>query len=281
MGVERDAEGSAVGVGQGLLQRDVAWGVVEVLLRAEHVGHTHCFVVDDDGEVVRGEAVGLADDEIVHLAGGVADVAEDFVVDDDLLVGGGEADDVALAGLGTLPALLHDGRVLAELDVGGARVAVGLLRGDGGGALLLGFLVGVEGRVGAAAGDEALEIRVVDRDAAGLEVLTNGRAAARGFPIVLADGAVGVHVGAEVVDDAEPLEVLDDAAGGLEAAAGGVGVLDAEHEAAALLFGEGPAEESGAGAADVEVSGGRGGEAGDEGGHGRQGYAATSSRSFE
>ena len=81
--------------------------------------------------------------------------------------------------------------------------------------------------------------------------------------------------------DAEPGEVVEDAAGGFVGGAGLVGVFDADHEAAALAglaaaglvlefgaLGEGPAEEGGASAADVEVAGGGGGEAGDDGGGG-------------
>jgi hypothetical protein len=58
----------------------------------------------------------------------------------------------------------------------------------------------------------------------------------------------------------EPAQPLEDGARGLVGGAGLVGVLDAEQELAAELAGEEPVEERGAGAADVEVAGGRGGE---------------------
>ena len=61
------------------------------------------------------------------------------------------------------------------------------------------------------------------------------------------------------------LEPVEDDLGVRVGAALLVGVLDAEHEGAAGLPGEEPVEERGAGAADVEVAGGGGGEANSDG----------------
>ena len=56
MRIDRDIEP------QRLLERDVLGCVVEVLLTAQDMGDTHERIVNDDGEVVGGEAVLLADD---------------------------------------------------------------------------------------------------------------------------------------------------------------------------------------------------------------------------
>lgn len=79
VGVGRCAEG------EGLLERDVPRRVVEVLLGAHDVGDAHGLIIDDDGEVVGGKAIGLADDEVVEFAGGDFDVAEDLIGDDEFV----------------------------------------------------------------------------------------------------------------------------------------------------------------------------------------------------
>ena len=47
---------------------DVARRICEVLLGSEDVRDAHEFIVDDDGEVVGGESVRLADDQVVNLS---------------------------------------------------------------------------------------------------------------------------------------------------------------------------------------------------------------------
>jgi hypothetical protein len=229
------------------------------------MGDAHEFVVDDDGEVVGGESVALADDEVVEFFGADGDIAQDLVVDGDGLLGHLEADDMALAGI-------HAAYALGMGDLqGGAVVLVAGLGGDGLLAFGLEFLGGLEGGVGQAGVDEGAEVGVVEVDAVGLVV---GADAAG----VAAEGAAigGGEGGALVPVDAEPGEGAEDALGGGVGGAALVGVLDAEQELSAVAAGEGPVEQGGAGAADVEASGGGGGEAGDDGGrrvgcgHGKQ-----------
>src|ERR1700722_2761202 len=57
--------------------------------------------------------------------------------------------------------------------------------------------------------------------------------------------------------DAEPGHGADDAVGPLGPVAGGVGVLDAQHQRAALMPGEGPVEQNGPGTAHMEHAGWR------------------------
>ena len=61
--------------------------------------------------------------------------------------------------------------------------------------------------------------------------------------------------------EAEPAQAVEDAVDHLLRRSLGVGVLDAQHEHAAVAAREQPVEERGARAADVEVAGGRGSEA--------------------
>src|SRR5690606_23666675 len=78
-------------------------------------------------------------------------------------------------------------------------------------------------------------------------------------------GAMPLEVGALEDDvlvpvEPEPLHAFEDRARRLVGGARLVRVLDAQQELAAELAGEEPVEERGAGAADVEVAGGAGGE---------------------
>src|SRR5690242_18312303 len=67
----------------------------------------------------------------------------------------------------------------------------------------------------------------------------------------------------------EPAQAVDDSLHHLPRRALRVGVLDAQHEDAAVAPREEPVEEGRAGAADVKVAGGRGGEADAGLGHSR------------
>ena len=93
--VEDEGEVAVVGRGpaESLIQADVFEGVHEVFLGTEDVGDAHEMVVDDDGEVEGGEAVGFTDNDIIMLVGFDGDVAEDEVVDGDVFVGHFEAED--------------------------------------------------------------------------------------------------------------------------------------------------------------------------------------------
>src|SRR6476469_3279529 len=65
--------------------------------------------------------------------------------------------------------------------------------------------------------------------------------------------------------EAEPRQAVEDRLDRRLGRAGAVGVLDAQQVLAAMVLGEQPVEERGAGAADMEVAGRRGGEAGNDG----------------
>src|ERR1700685_59740 len=65
--------------------------------------------------------------------------------------------------------------------------------------------------------------------------------------------------------DAEPVEPVEDGVDGGLRRALAVGVLDAQQHLAATAASIEPIEQSGAGAADMEKTGGRGGKTGDDG----------------
>ena len=127
-----------------------------------------------------------------------------------------------------------DGHIPADEIVDGDRFAVE--------AETPGIAVLVE----AVGGEELFEIGVVDVVALGLVV----RAVRPAFfrPLIPVE--------------AEPVHAVEDRLAGCLGVAGGIGVLDAEDERAFVLTGEEPVEKGGAGAADVEVAGGGGGETG-------------------
>ncbi|MNO65356.1 hypothetical protein D3C76_561100 [compost metagenome] len=66
---------------QGLVDVDLARGVVDVVFATHHVGDLHVPVIDHHAEVVGGGAVGAADDEIVELGVGELDAATDVVIE--------------------------------------------------------------------------------------------------------------------------------------------------------------------------------------------------------
>ena len=72
--------------------------------------------------------------------------------------------------------------------------------------------------------------------------------------------ALGLQDDVAVPVELEPAQALDDRIDRILRRAGAVGVLDSQQEAPARRAGQEPVEERGPRAADVEISGGRGGE---------------------
>ena len=131
------------------------------------------------------------------------------------------------------------------------------------------------------ADDEIFQLLGVDFDVA-VDSVVEGDVAVH----AKADGAfvfVGPTVGEQAVDvlvvqvealalakwalvkvDAQPLQVVEDGLGRLLGGAFLVGVFKAEDKLAAVVAGEGPVEQGGAGAADVQGAGRAGSEARDD-----------------
>ena len=223
---------------QGLVDEHLARGVGEMVVAADDMGDGHVHVVADHGEVVGEGAVGAAQDHVVHHIDGEAHVAVDGIFERDrtVVVGHFQAPDMGLAGRDARGGLV--GRNGAAGAVVARVTSLGFL---GGLALGIQLLLGAEARVGGAGVDELLQRRLVGGGALGLEV-----------------GAAGAaHLGALVPIESHPAEGPQDDLGVLLGGALRVGVLDAQDEGAAGSTGEGPVVDGGAGAADVQLAGGR------------------------
>ena len=192
----------------------------QLVLAADHVRHRHGPVVHRVGQHEERLAVALHADEVLQRPLGELDIAPHQVVHlDDTLVRRAEAQRPALSpGQPEVAAVA----VVARRRVAGRRPGLGPLVN-----LLACAAAGVE----RAAGPQGLDRRVVRRVLLRLEVRA----------------LVGRH--------AQPVEGGDDPVGPLGAVAHLVGVLNAQHEGAAVLAHEEPVEERGPGAADVEVPG--------------------------
>ncbi len=215
------------------VQVDLARGVVDVVVATDDFRDLHVPVVHHHREVVGGVAVRTEDDHVIQLAVGDLDAALDQIIEHHrafkrVL----EADD-AVRVVPVRQALLAGSAVVARLFLPGHR---GLAHG----VQLFPGLVGV---VRLAVGDQLLGHFLVPGDALGL--------VERAFVVV----------------QAQPLHRLQDRIDRALGAAFTVGVLDAQHELAATMAGLQPAVQRGAGATDMQVAGGTGGEAG-AAGHG-------------
>src|SRR5690606_13554185 len=218
-------------------------GVVDVVVAAHHVGDAHVDVVHDHGEVVGRVAVGTEDHQVVELAVGDLDAALDLVVPrHDAVERIAEAD--------------HAVGIIAVRQVGvarGAAVARLLARSHGLLAHRLEFLARLVRVISVARGDELLGHLAVTVQAMGL--------VDRAFVVV----------------HAQPGHRLEDRVDRRLGTALAVGVLDPQDELPAAATRLQPAVQRGARAADVQVTGGAGGETG-AAGHGRR--QATGFRNF-
>ncbi len=210
---------------------ELAEGVVQVIVAADHVRDVHVVVVDDDGQHVGRRAVGAQQDHVVELG----------VLDLDLALHG--ILDHGLAALRRLEAndRRHAGRRVRRLAVAPAAVVA---HRHAGLALRVAHLLEFLGRgvavIGLAHGQHLLRHLGVPRRAREL----------------VGDLAVPRQ--------AEPGQAVEDGVDGRRRGARAVGVLDAQQVLAAVVAGEQPVEQGGARAADMQVAGRRGGEAGND-----------------
>ena len=224
---------------QGLVHHDLARGVGQVVVAADDVGDAHHGVVHHGREVVGGGAVGAEDDEVVQRVRLERDVAVDGVVHHNVAAVQRhlDADGVRLAGV-------HAALRLGRVDVA-ARALVALERVV---ALLGGLLVcrellrRAEAVVRPAVGDEALRRLAIDVQALRLPV----------------GAKVAAYLGTLVPVKAQPLHGAQDDLRVLLRGAGGVRVVDPQDERAVVGAGECPVVDGGAGAAHVQLAGGRG-----------------------
>jgi hypothetical protein len=193
------------------------------------------------GEVVGGEAVALADDEVVEVLGGELHLAEHLVRDAQRLVGHAEADHVGLA--------IHACECSVAIPIRRAPVAEAALLRLRGPAQSIQLLLGLEGRIGPVVRDQPHDVLVVEGASLGL---VEGPDAAR---VTADDPTAGSRrpLRPLVPVDAEPDQILEDAAHRLLGGARAIRVFDAQQEAAVPLR-QRPIEQRGARAADVQVT---------------------------
>ena len=217
-----------------LVEQNLPGRIRNVILSPNHVRHFHQRIVDDDGEVVRGMAIGADDDGIANHVGLEPDVAAHRVGEHDVaLFRHAKADGRTLAGRDArLGLLAHD-----------ATARAGVARRTPGGQRFLPLRLelrdGAEAVIGGAGVQELGGVRLIEMKPLGLPVRTPRSA----------------DIGPLVPVEAEPAQVGDDARLRLAGRSIGVRVLDAEDIGAALTAREQPVEQRGARVADVKVAG--------------------------
>ena len=218
------------------VEGDLAWGRGEQVLAAQHVGDPHQRVVDRVHQRVERVTVGAHDREVGDVLGLEGDLAADQVVEDDRAVGDPDAHDVGAS-------LRLEGQAL----LGGEAAAVAVVPldlGAGGLAARLDLLVGAEAVVRRSGLAQLRDDVAVDVEPLGL----------------LVGAELAAHAGALVVVDAEPGQRVDDRGVALGGVAREVGVLDAQHQRAAVVARERPVEQGRPHVADVQVACRRGWE---------------------
>ena len=171
------------------------------------------------------------------LLGVEGHVAVDGVVDDDVAAVEGhlDAQDVGLASIDAALGLCG-----VHVAAGALVALEGVLALLGGGAVGRELLGRAEAGVGLALVPEPLGGLLVEVEALGLGV----------------GAKVAADLGTLVPVKAQPAHGAQDDLGVLVSGAGGVGVVDAQDERAAVGAGKGPVVDGGAGAADVQLAGG-------------------------
>ena len=139
--------------------------VRDVILAADHMRHLHQRIVDDDGEVVGGTAVGAHQHRIADHVGAERDLAAHEILERDVdVLGHAEADDGALAALEPLARLLRRDRAAGAVIF---RRAAG---GEIATAIVLEFLRRAEAVVGVAAGEQLVGVRRIEMQPLGLPI---------------------------------------------------------------------------------------------------------------
>ena len=216
---------------------DLPRRIVDVIVAANHVRDGHLEIVDDDAEVVRRHAVAAHDDQVVELGVADLDVTLDLIVPGDASLRRVlEAED----GCHTRGWRLSGPQIFRSPAAVVARLfaARRLLRAQ---------RIEVRGRHITAVRKTALEHVVED--------------------YLVTVEPLHLIVGSLVVVEAQPRHGIENRLDRLLGGALDVGVLDAQDELSAVMARERPREERGAGAAQVQETGGARREAGANGRH--------------
>jgi hypothetical protein len=215
------------------IQHDVLRRRRDPLLGAADVRDLHQVIVDDVREVIGRHAVGLEQHLIVGLAGVAGDVPAQLIPERDLALG---------RHLQAHDARLPRGGAIARL--GGIDRAARAVVADE--VALLGLLLqphlrepilGAEAAVGLALVEQDVDVLLIDGLALGLAVRPER----------------ATYIGALVPRQPGPAQRIEDHLFGVGAGARLIGVLDPEHELAALLLREHEVEQRDVGSSDVGV----------------------------
>ena len=188
-----------------------------MIVPADHVGDLHLVVVHDAREVVRGMTVGAQQDEVVEHVVGEGNAAAHDVLPCGLAAGWQEEAQRRHAALALARRPLRRRERAAAAVVARRLAALELL-----GTPRLQLIGRAVARIGAPRSPQGRGVEVIALAASRLEV---GRVAT-------------ALLGALVPGEAEPAQAAEDGGGGLVGRARRVGVLDAQHERAAVPAGE-------------------------------------------
>ena len=223
---------------QRLVDQNLTGRVRQMVVAADDMRDLHVRVIAHHGEVVRGRAIRAHDDHVVHDVGRELRMTVYGVVECDgaVVVGNLQAPDMGFAGRNTAGCLVRiEAAARAVVSAIGLAVFLGCL------ALCIQLLFRAEAGIHGTALLQRFEGLFVRIEAFGLTVRA----------VRAAD------LGALVPIKAQPLHGADDDTDVLIRRALGVGVLDAQDELAAHRAGEGPVEDSGTGAAQMQFARGR------------------------
>ena len=214
---------------------DLGRGVGDMILATQHMGDAHGDIVDDRGEHVEPRTIGAADDRVGQQFRVEALVAADQVGPGDRLV-------------------------MVQLEAPVRRATLGFIGGD----LVRGQRQGgavIDRRQAAPEQDLAAQVQFLARFIGGVDM---AGCLERFEPRFIEGEAVGLFFLA-VPMEAEPLQVGFDRIRIFGAGAFEVGIIKAQQELATGFARPQPIMERGADIADMEIAGGRRGEAGDDG----------------
>jgi hypothetical protein len=229
---QRDVGIDRLGPAHRLDDLQLAEGVVEMVVAADHVGYAHVVVVDYDRQHVGRRAVGAQQDHVVELGVLDRDLALDGVLDHRLAVlRRPEPDHRRDAWRRVLRIAVAPATVVAHRQAGLLLRRPHLLELLGRGVAMVGL--------------------------AHRQHLPGDLGVPRGALELIGDLAIPV--------EAEPRQSVEDRLDRGLSGARAIGVLDAQQILAAMVLGEQPIEEGGTGAADMKIAGRRGGETGDDG----------------
>ena len=223
---------------ESLIEQVVLGGGGQVFAASDHMGDAHEVVVNDVGEVIGGQSVGLNEHLIVQVGVVHGHIAIDGVVEGGVTGGDLLTDDVGFPS-GQLGVDLLLAQVAAVAVVFGH-----FALGGSGFPQLFQALLGAEAAIGQALFHQQLGVFLIIGHPLGLDIGANGAA----------------HVGAFVVVQVAALHgALDDGHSVLYLPLL-VGILDAQDEFALVVAGDEVGVEGGAQVAHMHIAGGRGGK---------------------